>query len=258
MDKAGLQRAWGGPIKGEIANHIVPDTMFNGDLDDYDPYRTEDDAGDVDKAKEEMKQSKYDTDQDGVCDAPECSGVLLVNRNTPSLDGHGAAHRAGVLPKIGIKVNTREFEDAYTGHPGHGQEGPDLGRPRLGQGLRGRLHVHGALRQSVDPPAGQRELLPRGPDAGPGEEGQDRGHARRTSRASTPTSTRATSSWTTERLTCWEDLDKKLMERSFRGCRTSTRPTSTSIGPAVTKYEYDQFSGDAAYARVAVDPSKQK
>ncbi len=38
MDKAGLQRAWGGPIKGEIANHIVPDTMFNGDLDDYDPY----------------------------------------------------------------------------------------------------------------------------------------------------------------------------------------------------------------------------
>ena len=83
MDKDGLQRAWGGPIRGEIANHIVPDTMFNGDLDDYAPYATENDAGDVEKAKEEMKQSKYDTDQDGLCDAPECKDVLFVNRNTP-------------------------------------------------------------------------------------------------------------------------------------------------------------------------------
>ena len=31
MDKEGLQRAWGGPIRGEIANHIVPDAMFNDD-----------------------------------------------------------------------------------------------------------------------------------------------------------------------------------------------------------------------------------
>ncbi len=39
MDKAALQRAWGGPIRGEIAEHIVPDSMFNGELDDYAPVR---------------------------------------------------------------------------------------------------------------------------------------------------------------------------------------------------------------------------
>ena len=38
MDKEGLRRAWGGEPKGEIANHIVPDAMFGGELDDYAPY----------------------------------------------------------------------------------------------------------------------------------------------------------------------------------------------------------------------------
>ena len=95
MDKAALQRAWGGPIRGDIAHHIVPDAMFNGALDDYAPYQTEGDAGDVEKAKEEMAQSAYDSDQDGVCDAPECEGVLFVNRNTPPLDGHGAGDHPG-------------------------------------------------------------------------------------------------------------------------------------------------------------------
>ena len=28
------------------------------------------------QAKAEMDQSKYDTNQDGVCDAPECKNVL--------------------------------------------------------------------------------------------------------------------------------------------------------------------------------------
>ena len=30
-----------------------------------------------------MKQSKYDTNKDGVCDAKECSNLVMINRNTP-------------------------------------------------------------------------------------------------------------------------------------------------------------------------------
>ncbi len=30
------------------------------------------------------------------------------------------------------------------------------------------------------------------------------------------------------------------------------------LGPAVTNYVYDQFSGTDAWAHIAVDPSKQK
>ena len=32
-------------------------------------------AGDVEAAKAEMKLSKYDTDKDGICDAPACKGI---------------------------------------------------------------------------------------------------------------------------------------------------------------------------------------
>ena len=36
MDKHALVQAWGGPTIGDVANHIVPDTLFNDQLADYD------------------------------------------------------------------------------------------------------------------------------------------------------------------------------------------------------------------------------
>ena len=47
-------------------------SLENNLLADYDPYQTPNASGDVEKAKEEMALSAYDTDGDGVCDAPEC------------------------------------------------------------------------------------------------------------------------------------------------------------------------------------------
>ena len=40
MDKTALQQAWGGPLTGKVAHHIAPDTLFDNQLSDYDPYRT--------------------------------------------------------------------------------------------------------------------------------------------------------------------------------------------------------------------------
>ena len=45
VDKAALQKAWGGPIPGSIATHIVPPVLFNNGLAEYDPYSTPNDAG---------------------------------------------------------------------------------------------------------------------------------------------------------------------------------------------------------------------
>ena len=39
-DKAALQKAWGGPIPGAIATHIVPPVLYNNGLAEYDPYAT--------------------------------------------------------------------------------------------------------------------------------------------------------------------------------------------------------------------------
>src|SRR5512132_663410 len=84
MNKAGILRAWGGTTFGQIATHVMPPSVINDTLgQDFDPYKSPDFAGDEAKAKDEMKQSKYDSNKDGVCDAKECSGLIMVNRNTP-------------------------------------------------------------------------------------------------------------------------------------------------------------------------------
>src|SRR5829696_5902421 len=257
MDKGGLQRAWGGPIRSEIANHIVPDTMFNGDLDDYAPYATENDAGDVEKAKEEMKQSPYDTDQDGLCDAPECEGVLFVNRNTPPwTDMEPIIEQAAA--KIGIKLNTREFEDSYpviqdTGKkvpvsavPGWGKDYADPStfmvlfdsRSILPQG-----NVNYSLVGLTDALAKKHKIEVAGNVADIPSVDAD------IDKCNVLTDE--------ERLTCWQDLDKKLMEEVVPWVPYLDAANVDIIGPAVSKYEYDQFGGEAAFARLAVDVSKQ-
>ena len=50
VDKAALQKAWGGPIPGAIATHIVPPVLYNNGLAEYDPYSTPNNAGDLAKA----------------------------------------------------------------------------------------------------------------------------------------------------------------------------------------------------------------
>ncbi len=44
MDKNGLRKAWGGPVAGEIAQHILPNAMLNGKLNGFQPYKTPGDA----------------------------------------------------------------------------------------------------------------------------------------------------------------------------------------------------------------------
>jgi len=61
IDKAALRQTWGGPTVGTIANHIVPDTLFNFRLQEFTPYKTAGDHGNVAKAKAAMKGSKYST-----------------------------------------------------------------------------------------------------------------------------------------------------------------------------------------------------
>ena len=66
--RLGRPGRWAGP-----ATHVLPRSLVGGATDDYDPYQ-QPVAGDVEAAKAEMKQSKYDTDQDGICDAGRLQG----------------------------------------------------------------------------------------------------------------------------------------------------------------------------------------
>ena len=73
-----------------------------------------------------------------------------------------------------------------------------------------------------------------------------------------PTSTRATQVLDPdERITCWGDLDKKLMEEVVPWVPYLDASAVQITGPTVTQWEFDQFAGTIAYAHVAVDASAQ-
>ena len=87
LDRQALLQAHGGPQVVQLATHIIPPTVLNGRLGaDYNPYASEGNRGDEAKAKEEMKQSRYDTDKDGRCDAAACRNLVFLTptrRRTP-------------------------------------------------------------------------------------------------------------------------------------------------------------------------------
>jgi peptide/nickel transport system substrate-binding protein len=258
MDKTGLIRAWGGPAVGDVATHILPPSLAPEDLKDYDPYPSEGNSGDVEAAKEEMKQSKYDTDKDGMCDAPECDGILNI-MGTLARDKGQVPVIEDSLKKIGITLKTRQLDDPYSfifvpskkvpfsGTAGWGKDYPDAftfflylfdGRTitpdfSYNEPLVG-LTQKQAKDIGIDYPAGGVPSVNADIDNCIAVADDD------------------------ERLSCWGDLDKKIMEEIVPWIPFIWRNNTTIIGPAVTKWDFDQATGQQAWVHVAVDPSKQQ
>src|SRR5207237_10308962 len=107
-----LVQAWGDPVIGDVANHIVPHSMFNNQLAEYKPYRTDGNLGSTDKAKKALKGSKYDTKGDGTCSASACKNVLLV-ADTRGVDEKMLPVLQADAAKIGISFKVRTIKGAY-------------------------------------------------------------------------------------------------------------------------------------------------
>jgi peptide/nickel transport system substrate-binding protein len=112
MDKDALRLTRGGELFGEIATHAIPDTLLDFKLDDFDPYPSPNFQGDVEAAKAEMAQSKYDQDGDGVCDDPVCENLLLVADREDPYPDQNPIIQAGA-EQLGITFEVREG-DRYT------------------------------------------------------------------------------------------------------------------------------------------------
>jgi peptide/nickel transport system substrate-binding protein len=112
IDKDALRRTRGGELFGQITGHFIPSSLMGGANADYDPYASPNGQGDVTKAKAEMALSKYDANGDGICDAPECQGVLTI---TDSADPYPAQNALLVADakKIGIELDVKTG-DRYT------------------------------------------------------------------------------------------------------------------------------------------------
>jgi peptide/nickel transport system substrate-binding protein len=109
LDKAAMQQIRGGPLFGEPAGHIFWDDLLDGILADYDPYATPDSSGDTEAAKAEMAQSKYDSNQDGVCDDPVCENVVSATDEADPYPDQSAVVQQNLEP-LGISLDVTTFE----------------------------------------------------------------------------------------------------------------------------------------------------
>jgi peptide/nickel transport system substrate-binding protein len=251
MDKHALVQAWGGQPLGVVANHIVPDSIFSNQLSEYKPYRTNGDLASVEKAKKSMKGSKYDTKKNGMCSASQCQNVLLV-ADTRLVDTKMLPIIQADAKKIGITFKVRTVNGAYptlqtpknnvaiSERPGWGKDYADAstffiplmasydiipnGNPNYALiGLTPKIAKKVGATGSID-----------------GVPSIDSDIANCQALAGQP------------RLTCWENLDKRLMTKIVPWVpylwANVTRITSTNV----TNYVFDQFGTTPSYAHIAV------
>jgi peptide/nickel transport system substrate-binding protein len=257
MDKTAFRAAWGGPPVGEIATHILPSYLAPPDLAGYDPYPSPDFRGDVEAAKAEMAQSKYDTDGDGICDAPECKGVVNIMGNTERDRGLVPIIEDGAS-KIGVEFKSRNLDSPYefiftptekvpfSGTAGWGKDYADAYTYFLylfdGRTITPEFSYNEPLVGLTEELA--QEIGIEWPEGGVPSVDPDIDNCIGIADA-------------TERFSCWGDLDKKLMEEVVPWIPWLWRNYSNTISDAVTRWDFDQSTGMQAWTQVAVDPSKQ-
>ncbi len=258
LDKAAILQTWGGSTFGQIATHIMPPTLLNNQLDQsYNPYATPDFHGDLAKAQAEMKQSRYDSNKDGTCDAAQCRGLVIMSRNvTPFTDMEPVV--VSGLAKLGIRVTPRELATgaAYTTiqtvknripialNPSWIKDYADaytFAAPLFGSSS---INASGNVNYSLVglTPAKAAELsitIPSGTkipsvDADVAACGQIP--------ATNP-----------NRTSCWANLDKKLMEQVVPWVPYLWSNNITILTPSVTKFEFDQSSAYISLTQIAVN-----
>jgi peptide/nickel transport system substrate-binding protein len=254
-NKAGGRQLAGGPLVGVNAGHIFPDGLLNNLLKDYNPYATPDDSGDIEKAKAEMAQSKYDTNQDGVCDAPECEDILTMTSTTQPAPKQAALIKETVAP-LGLTLDVKalstttmyakcnnlpeavpicvatgwiqDYPDAYT-----------FGPPLFGGSDFGALYPGCCNYSAVG--ATSDELKEWGYSVSAVESVDDKLAACSALEVGD------------ERTQCWADLDKYLMEEVVPWV-PRTFPNATEIVSAnIVNFSYDEFGGMAALDHLATN-----
>jgi peptide/nickel transport system substrate-binding protein len=256
MNKPALIRAWGGPTVGEVATHSLTPSLAGPDLEGYDPYATPNSEGDLTLAMEEMKQSRYDTDGDGLCDAPECKDVLHI----AGTDARGKGMTPVIeesLAKIGITLRTRALDDPYSivqkpkekvpieSVSGWGKDYPDASTFFVL--LDGRAITPVATSNQtltgLTPEMAAEIGIPYPPDGVPSIDAD----IDRCNEIAEPD----------ERLSCWGEVTVKSMEEAVMWIPYIWRNQTSILADSVVNSDFDQATGSPAWVHIAVDPEKQ-
>jgi peptide/nickel transport system substrate-binding protein len=250
-DKSELQKAWGGPIPGAIATHIVPPVLYNNGLAEYDPYATANESGDVAKAAAEMKQSKYDPGKTGKCTASACKGVLMI-ADTRGVDTRMIPILQADAAKIGVTFKVRSINGAYTTIQTPSKNVPFSERPSWGKDYADPFTFFGELfdgRAIIK--SGNTNYSLVGLTAAKAHEVGATGTI-----GNVPSVDGLIDACSTklaqERITCWENVDKHLMTQVVPWVPYLWPNNVFIIAPNVTHWNYDQFTDGPAYSAVAM------
>jgi peptide/nickel transport system substrate-binding protein len=260
VDKAALVKGYGGSLHADPATTIDPPSVLPATAN-YNPYPSDGFAGDVTQAQNEMKQSVYDTNQDGMCDAPECKFVLLANNTSPWTNMNPILQQD--LAKIGLQAQLQEVKPDVVNSQtvtvdklipmsfGQGWA-KDFGSPygfdffvfngttisctgSYDQGLLGMTEdqakecgVEDAYNKAIQFYPDHK--LP-SIDAQMAKCVQEEGDAQQQ---------------------CYADMDKVIMEEGMTWVPWSWGKNLIITSPSVTQYVYDQNAGDPAWAHIAV------
>jgi len=251
FDKQGWRQLRGGPSTGEIAGHIFVNSLQDNLLADYDPYLTTNSAGDIGKAKEEMAQSAYDSDGDGVCDDPVCENILTISDREDPYPEQTALLSQNLEP-LGMTLDVKQLErgtmynkclDANSHHvicaaPGWGKDyadGVTFGEPLFGSaGLWESCCNYSLVGATADQLEGWGYDVTEVPSVDDKVEECS---------ALEPGA---------ERFQCWADLDEELMEEVVPWVPYLFDNSVDIISENVLNYSFDQFAGLAAFDSMAV------
>jgi peptide/nickel transport system substrate-binding protein len=251
VDKAALRKAWGGPTAGTIANHIVPDTLFNGQISSFKPFGTPGDHGSVAKAKAAMKGSKYDTKHNGTCGAPACKNVLIV-ADTRAQDGRMLPVLEANAAQIGITFTVRTINGAYPVIQTPSKNIPLSTRPGWGKDYADPLTFFTPLfdgRTIISSGNTNYSLI--GITKAQAKKLGVKGDVSHIPSVNADLD-RCSKLLAQARLTCYENLDKKLMTQVVPWIPYLWATTIHITSDKVSKWDFDQFGGSTAYAHVAV------
>ena len=248
MDKEALRKAWGGPVAGEIAQHIIPNPMLLGKLNGFQPYKTPGDRGNVAKARAEIKKSKY-ANSNGVCSAKECKGVLLIS-DVRAVDKLTLPVIQAAASKIGITFTIRTVNGAYPVIQTPSKNIPISNRPRW-------FKDYADPSTFVDPlfnnilEAGNTNYSLVGLTPTQAEQYGIKGNIDDVPSVAT-LANRCARLIGNARVTCYAQVDRVLMNEIVPWVPYMWANQVNIISPTVAKWQFDQGSGWTAFAHVAV------
>jgi peptide/nickel transport system substrate-binding protein len=107
LDKNAIRLLGGGQIQGPIAGHDIPNGLTGNLLANYDGYPSPDGRGDIQKAMDEIKLSKYDTNHDGRCDESSACRDILTVADTGDPSPKIVAEVQSNLKPLGITLDVK-------------------------------------------------------------------------------------------------------------------------------------------------------